>query len=110
MDEVDWLRNKLERLETSISAMARTAGSVGPEGGSGGAGPQPPAQPGQQPKEYMYEKWGFRQHHVTLHIVQQVIFGDICDAICSVTLLHMSAQLDCINNYVCVEQVLQYKC
>ena len=56
LDEVDWLRNKLERLETSISAMARTAGSVGPEGGSGGVRPQSPAQPGQQPTGYRYEK------------------------------------------------------
>lgn len=56
LDEVDWLRNKLERLETSISAMARTAGSVGPEGGPDGGGPQAASQLGQQPKEYRYEK------------------------------------------------------
>lgn len=57
LDEVDWLRNKLERLETSISAMARTAGSGGgEEGGSNGGGPQAPPQPGQQAKEYRYDK------------------------------------------------------
>ena len=50
LDEVDWLRNKLERLETSISAMARTA-----EGGAAGNGPQSSGQPGQA-KEYRYDK------------------------------------------------------
>lgn len=55
LDEVDWLRNKLERLETSISAMARTAGSAPSEGGAAGNGPQASGQPG-QPKEYRYDK------------------------------------------------------
>ncbi|KAA6418107.1 MAG: Kif12 type kinesin [Trebouxia sp. A1-2] len=54
LDEVDWLRNKLERLETSISAMARTAGGAPSEGGAAGTGPQPSGQPGQA-KDYRYD-------------------------------------------------------
>ncbi len=52
LDEVDWLRNKLERLETSISAMARTAGGAPSEGGAAGNGPQSSGQA----KEYRYDK------------------------------------------------------
>ena len=52
LDEVDWLRNKLERLETSISAMARTAGAAPSEGGAAGNGPQSSGQA----KEYRYDK------------------------------------------------------
>ncbi|KAL0045664.1 hypothetical protein WJX82_001027 [Trebouxia sp. C0006] len=51
LDEVDWLRNKLERLETSISAMARTAGGAPSEGGAAGNGPQSSGQA----KEYRYD-------------------------------------------------------
>ncbi|DBA73314.1 TPA: hypothetical protein ACH3X1_011366 [Trebouxia sp. C0004] len=51
LDEVDWLRNKLERLETSISAMARTAGAAPSEGGAAGSRPQSSGQA----KEYRYD-------------------------------------------------------
>lgn len=54
LDEVDWLRSKLERLETSISAMARSAAAGPTEGGAPGM--QSQSQPGQVPQDYKYDK------------------------------------------------------
>ena len=54
LDEVDWLRSKLERLETSISAMARSSAAGPTEGGAPGM--QSQSQPGQLPQDYKYDK------------------------------------------------------
>lgn len=52
LDEVDWLRNKLERLETSISAMARSAAAGPAESGTTGI-----AQPlSGRSQDYKYDK------------------------------------------------------
>lgn len=90
LDEVDWLRNKLERLETSISAMARTAGGAPSEGGAAGNGPQSSGQPGQA-KEYRYDKSVFMLSARAQCSCSALMLG--AHARCSCSVLMLSAEM-----------------